>query len=341
MHIINLTALLTLALAGLPVLAKFKETLGNINFPDPSLTFDPHSSAWHAFATNSNGTNVQAAVSGARPNDPWTLLAGVDLLPHPGPWVDTHHPDIWAPDVQYLPATDSFVLYYSGLQAGSPHHCLGTARSPNITGPYVADKDPLYCELSRGGGIDGSGFFDAKNNTRWVVFKVDGSSKGPGGPCGNGDPPGFPTPILLQRVDVADGVTKIGEPVRIIDRIPELDGPLVEAPNLIKVGGLYVLFYSSHCYNQPEYDVKYATAVEITGPYIRQSQILGGSIATDGPGGKEHEAPGGASSIPGGGTMVFHANCDAGRCMYETDFRVEDGMVKLSAEDEDGGFCGR
>ncbi|KAK3341858.1 glycosyl hydrolase [Lasiosphaeria hispida] len=311
------------AQAGLSLAAP-APTLGNLDFPDPSITWDPQTSAWYAFATQGNGHNTQAAHSPSL-HGPWTFLPHIDLLPVPGPWVDAVHPDIWAPDVRYLPATDSFVLYYSGLHAASPYHCIGTATAPNITGPYTAAAEPFACPLADGGAIDASGFVDEAARARYVVYKVDGSSKGAGGPCGNGDPPGLPTPIRLQQVDFRDGVTPVGEATVILDRDPAVDGPLIEAPSLVKANGTYVLFYSSHCYNVPEYDVKYATAKEITGPYKRQPELMGKASDTF-----ELEATGGASSVAGGGTMVLHANCPAGRCMYQTDFAVEDGLVVIA-----------
>ncbi|KAK0731882.1 glycoside hydrolase family 43 protein, partial [Lasiosphaeris hirsuta] len=310
-----------LSLIGLAALALAAPApmLGNLDFPDPSITFDPQTHEWYAFATQGNGHNTQAARS-ASLHGPWTFLPDVDLLPAPGPWVDPVHPDIWAPDVHYLAATDSFVLYYSGLHANSPHHCIGTATAPNMTGPYTAAAEPFACPLDGGGAIDAAGFVDEAMHKRYVVYKVDGSSKGPGGPCGNGDPPGFPTPIMLQEVDYADGVTRVNgdaPPAVLLDRDPALDGPLVEAPSLAKVNGTYVLFFSSHCYNVPEYDIKYATAAHVAGPYVRQAEVMGKGSDTF-----KLEATGGASSVAGGGTMVLHANCPAGRCLYQTDFTV-------------------
>ncbi|KAK3309455.1 glycosyl hydrolase [Chaetomium strumarium] len=307
-------------------LARPHETLGNLDFADPSITYDPHSSAWYAFATQANNKHVQVATAPS-PRGPWTYLPSTDLLPVPGSWVDTTSPRIWAPDVQYLSESDRFVLYYSGLVAGgSPYHCVGAATAENITGPYTAQAEPLICPLDEGGAIDAAGFRDESDGSRWVVYKVDGSAKGPGGPCGNGDPPGVPTPLRLQRVDETDGVTLVGEAETILDRDPELDGPLVEAPSLVRAGGKFVLFYSSHCFNSPDYDVKYATAERIQGPYTRKGQLIGKQAGDYG-----LEAPGGATGVMGGLAMVFHANCPAGRCMYETEYVLEGGEIKIPA----------
>jgi hypothetical protein len=127
-------------------------------------------------------------------------------------------------------------------------------------------------------------------------------------------------------VDGRDGVTLVGGAVTVLDRDPEVDGPLVEAPSLVRVdGGSFVLFYSSHCFDTPEYDVRYAVAESIRGPYVRMGQLLGSEAGSFG-----LEAPGGATSVPGGGGLLFHANCPAGRCMYETEYVVEDGVVRIT-----------
>ncbi|KAJ4416583.1 hypothetical protein N0V85_002214 [Neurospora sp. IMI 360204] len=320
-----LSAIVALVMAPLAILASPAETLGNRDFPDPAITLDPRTHEWYAFATNSNGKNVQAAYSPNPHDGPWTYVEH-DLLPTPGKWVNPDQHDIWAPDVHYFEATDSFVMYYSGLLADSPYHCIGIATAENITGPYEAFDEAFACPDSDGGAIDASGYLDPVDGSFFVVYKVDGSSKGPGGPCGNGDPPGEPTPIRLQRVNESDGITPIGDYTEILDRDPELDGPLIEAPNLIRTwNGTFVLFYSSHCYNTPDYDIKYATADQIEGPYHRRGELMGPNTTSFG-----FDGPGGASSVCGGGIMVFHANCDAGRCMYVTEFGVdEDGIVTL------------
>ncbi|KAK4462374.1 glycosyl hydrolase, partial [Cladorrhinum samala] len=255
-----------------------QSTLGNRNFPDPSITYDPSTDKWYAFATQSDDDiHVQVASSSSFPSgSDWTYLPRTDILPVPGKWVNSSQPEIWAPDVHFVNSSSSgkWVMYYSGLASGSGYHCIGTASTASssnasILGPYTADDEPFACPTSKGGAIDASGFYDEQDDARWVVYKVDGSAKGPGGPCGNGLPPGEPTPFMLQRVDARDGVTKVGEPIQILDRDPELDGPLIEAPSLVKHvargggddddddnnddhgrgGDRWVLFYSSHCFN--------------------------------------------------------------------------------------------
>lgn len=159
-----------------------------------------------------------------------------------------------------------------------------------------------------------------------TCLRRDGNSKGNGGDCNNGVPPLHTTPIILQQMSKDNWIEPVGQPIQILDRI-DADGPLVEAPNLIRTGdGTYVLFYSSHCYTSPNYDVKYATARDIKGPYTRAGDPL---IKSGDLGGLA--SPGGATSTPRGDYLLFHANCDAGRCTYATPISFSGSQVKVKA----------
>lgn len=211
-----------------------------------------------------------------------------------------------------------YVMYYSGeAKSDVGHHCVGTAIAEKPTGPYVPSDTPLSCRLDQGGSIDPAGFKDA-DGTRYVTFKVDGNSVGHGGNCNNGIEPLVSTPIMLQKVQ-ADGVTPIGDAVQILDRsTADGDGPLVEAPSLVLRGGTYFLFYSTHCYTDDAYDVRWATATNIAGPYTKTNVELvktGGGLIS----------PGGATVCGCGDRMLFHGWCDASkkiRCMYYADVNL-------------------
>ncbi|RMZ89210.1 hypothetical protein DV736_g3563, partial [Chaetothyriales sp. CBS 134916] len=272
------------------------------NFPDPAIIHDNGVS--YAFATNNKaigGTmrHVQIAIS--TDNQTWTVLPG-DALPVVGAWQTGAR--VWAPDVVRV-ADGTFVLYYTDEPSWSPaHHCLGVATSDKVTGPYVPSDQPLACPdvESLGGAIDPDGFLDTSTNRRYVVYKIDGNSIGRGGSCNNDVPPLIPTPIILQEV-AGNGVTKIGEPVQILER-GEQDGPLIEAPALYRSDeGVYFLFFSSNCFTTPLYDIAYATALNITGPYRRANRPL--LISGDGP---NLVGPGGLDIIENGNMVVFHAH---------------------------------
>ena len=210
-------------------------------------------------------------------------------------------------------------MYYSAPPKGDPVlHCVGVATSKSVNGPYKAVDKPFACPVERGGAIDASGYQDPVTGLRYIVYKVDGNAKGKGGDCGNSIEPIVSTPILLQQVGL-DGVTPVGEPVPILDR-EDNDGPLVEAPSIYQSAeGIYFLFFSSGCYTSPSYDIKYATATEIAGPYTKASKPL--LKSGDGP---NLNGPGGASVSADGKVMIFHATLNPrGRPLYRGIFTAK------------------
>lgn len=290
------------------------------DFPDPSIVKDSDGK-WYAFATTDGRRNVQVATAPAA-RGPWTLLENVDALPDTGRWTDGQN--TWAPDVRRL-ADGSFVLYYSGQLANdSARHCVGVATSAAAVGPYRPRDRPLACPLAAGGAIDPAGFVDGPSGRRYVVYKVDGNSLGRGGACNNGVQPIVPTPLLLQEL-AADGVAALGDPVQLLDRV-DADGPLVEAPNLVRTaGGAYVLLFSSGCWSTPDYKINYAIAWDVMGPYARSDVPL---LQT---GDFGLTAPGGATSVDdAAGTVVFHADCEQGRCMFQARVAVVGENVIVS-----------
>jgi beta-xylosidase len=152
-----------------------------------------------------------------------------------------------------------------------------------------------------GGAIDPDGFLDESTGKRYVVYKTDGNSLGHGGVCMNTVEPIVPTPLMLQEV-AQDGITLIGAPAQILDR-DDLDGPLIEAPSLHRSDeGIYFLFYSSNCFTTPQYDVAYATATNIWGPYTKSGRPL--LVTSD----ADLTGPGGMDIIKGGNMIVFHGH---------------------------------
>jgi beta-xylosidase len=166
-------------------------------------------------------------------------------------------------------------MYYTAAYKKHPRlHCLSYATAKRITDAFVdRSQEPWICPIKQGGAIDIAAFTDERNGgKRYVVYKIDGNAIGHGGSCGNTVAPIVPTPIMLQEVG-ADGHTLVGAPRQILTNTPA-DGPYVEAPALTYMNGKYVLFFSAHCYQTPAYDVQYAVADSIAGPYRRKGKLL-------------------------------------------------------------------
>ncbi|KAI9654730.1 MAG: hypothetical protein M1831_005317 [Alyxoria varia] len=231
----------------------------------------------------------------------WNLMnSSSDPLPDPGPWVrradkrenkpDRQHTgkgggkgkkkpgesvkklvglaNVWAPDLLQHPKTGQWLLYYAAATPDGPH-CIGVGTAFTPQGPFKPGPEPLMCHKDQGGAIDPVAFID--NDEIYLAYKIDGNAVGNGGECGNTKSPIHTTPILLQKMS-EDG-TEIDPSfgaVQLLDRDKE-DGPLVEAPAIVKVGATYFMFYSGGCTRSPSYNVRYATALRLTGPYTRKA----------------------------------------------------------------------
>ena len=302
------------------------------NFPDPAILL--HGDTAYTYSTNYADHSINVPVATAPISGGVTKIAldahgkQIDALQHLPAWA-SKSASVWAPDVIKLPGPDgAFILYYAASAAAGPgRHCVGAAKSSNPLGPFIPmdSKTPFICDLAAGGAIDPTGYV-ADDGKVYVAWKVDGNSLGGNGPCGN-DNGKFATPLQLQEVDPKDGFTKIGSPVTLLDRIAS-DGPYIEAPSLAKsADGTFALFFSSHCYRGPDYDVNYATASNIKGPYHRADKPLLAS------GDMGLFSPGGARATRDGTRIVFHADkrhADASvRQMYTSEIAIQKGVVTL------------
>ncbi|KAF7714746.1 Arabinan endo-1,5-alpha-L-arabinanase [Penicillium ucsense] len=293
------------------------------DFPDPCLI--QADDQYYAFATNGNGVNVQVASSADFIS--WQLLAGHDALPGPFPsWVGSS-PAVWAPDVIQRRG-GKFVMYFAATAAAdTSKHCVGVAISSSVTGPYIPESQPFACPLQQGGAIDPAGFYD--QGTFYVVYKVDGNSL-------DGDGTLHPTPLMLQALE-SDAITATGAPIQLLDR-SNADGPLIEAPSLAKHGGIYYLTFSSNMYDTTLYDVSYAVASHLAGPYTWvQAPNAPLLVSGDGSDVGSLSGPGGSDFSADGTKIVFHAfengqNIDNGRAMYVSRVQLSEGVIHLARE---------
>lgn len=199
-------------------------------------------------------------------------------------------------------------MYFAATWAKEPKfHCLGTAVSSTPDGIFTPTTAPFTCDLPVGGAIDASGFQDPITKKRFVIYKIDGNSLGSGGSCNNGFWPRKNTPLVLQEV-AADGITKIGSMKTLLNR-DDIDGPCIEAPSLAYINSKYFLFYSSNCWDSGFYDVKFATADSVFGPFRKGGQLL---ISPN----LGLVNPGGAETTIDGKFVTFHAGPPGKRYMY-------------------------
>ncbi|KAK5730764.1 hypothetical protein LTR15_000702 [Elasticomyces elasticus] len=286
---------------GLEKRATISPIMDGRNFPDPATI--KVADGWHAFATNikKDGGWIHVPMAESPDYKKWTYRDGVDAMPKLAAWVDPDSPRVWAPDVVQL-GDGTFIM--------------------KLEGPYVDNlKEPWVCPYANGGAIDPAGYTN-KDGTRWVVYKVDGNAVGHGGSCNNNVEPIISTPIMLQQVNAADGHTKIGSPIQLIKN-DKADGPVVEAPALTHLGGKYVLFFSSNCFATTLYDVSYATADHIKGPYTKYGPLfVTGTLGM--------VSPGGLDIAMNGDHAIWHGATSNGRGSYTALLSMKGNQVIAS-----------
>ena len=214
------------------------------DFPDPGII--NVGGTYYAYATNSGGKNIQAATSADLVN--WTMLP--DALPSLPIWAGIEFGNVWAPEV--LPLGDRYVLYYVARLKDTKTQCIGVATGDKPQGPFTDTNDkPFICQLDSGGSIDPSPFRDG--DKLYLYWKNDGNC------CGG------ITYIYVQELS-PDGLTLLGEPVRLVSNDTRWEGPVVEAPTMCKQDDSYYLFFSGNAYNTINYAVGYATCESAIGP---------------------------------------------------------------------------
>lgn len=233
------------------------------NFPDPAAV--RVGDTWYAYGTNGPGGNVPVLTSSDLVN--WSEAG--DALPRLGAWATPGY--TWAPDVTQL--GDRFLLYYTARSERTGRQCIGVAEAASPLGPFRdTAAAPLVCQADQGGAIDAAAFRD-DDGARYLLWKNDGNAVGQ------------PTRIYAQRL-TADGAALVGSPWVLLTNHAAWHGPVVEAPQLVKRAGRYVLFYSGNRYDSTEYSVGYALCDSPLGPCrdAPENPILRGGGGAAGPG---------------------------------------------------------
>lgn len=237
------------AAASTPTLAPepgvtFRNPVLTLDFPDPFIL--PDGGRFYAYATNSAGRNIQLAVSEDLVS--WDILT--DAMPALPDWASLRSGLVWAPEV--IQVGKQYLLYYTARDKESDRQCIGVAVSDSPEGKFRDSRaEPLVCQVDEGGSIDASPFRDGE--TLYLLWKNDGNC------CG------IKTWIYSQEL-APDGLSLVGEPVRLIENDEVWEGTLVEAPTLFKHEDRYYLFFSANNYASERYAVGYALCDSPSGP---------------------------------------------------------------------------
>lgn len=282
------------------------------NFPDPSIIKGPDGQ-YYAFATGGNGYSLQMSTASS-PDGRWSPPTGVPGIKLPS-WAAGPHQGIWAPDVHEVgQGKDTKYIMYFSTNTHAGHQAIGVAtgtltkhkdgkwtwhwkvddpKAPIISAYHGTNANPNAV----GGAIDPSFFKDPATGHSYIVYKNDGNSEHQ------------PDTIWIQRVDPSTG-----RPLPKTKPIPLLTnkrddhnknatvvehGMRVEAPQIVRHGNEYVMFYSAGRYNDGSYTEYYATSKTLDGPWKPGGKLLS-------TGGDNHAllGPGGATVM--GNVIVFH-----------------------------------
>ncbi|MBW8485310.1 glycoside hydrolase family 43 protein [Actinomadura parmotrematis] len=260
-----------------------------VNFPDPDVL--RAGTGFYAYATNAGGKNMPVA-SAASAKGAWTVRAA-DGLPKLGAWAAKGR--TWAPDVSRR-ADGRYVLYYTAHHKARNQQCLGVALATSPAGPFTpVGKSALVCGAPKGAThgalrgeiIDASSFVDG--GRRYLLYKVGYNAYGK------------TSFLALQRMS-ADGLTKVGAAKVVLTQTTE--PYTVEAPDLVRAGKRFVLFYAAGVFSKNNYQTRYAVASKVGGPYRKAAKPL---MTTAGLG-RQVNGPGGAGAVYDAGAwrIFFH-----------------------------------
>ncbi|OJX74097.1 glycoside hydrolase family 43 protein [Leifsonia sp. 71-9] len=258
------------------------------DFADPDVLV--HDGTAYAFATNTPGFLVRSATS-TNMRD-WTVSESDALEALPA-WAQPGR--TWAPEVAEV-SPGAFVLYLTAQDAASGRQCIGTATSSSPGGPFApASGTALVCPVEAGGAIDAATFRDDDGSLH-LLWKTDGN-------CCDLD-----TWIETAPLS-ADGLSLTGPPVQLLKQDRAWEGDLVEAPDLVKRDGVYVLFFSANDYGGDDYAIGTATGSSLSAPFTSQEKPFLTSASKAG----TFHGPGGQNVVTFDSRdwLVFHSWDDA------------------------------
>ncbi len=223
----------------------------------------------------------------------WTAQGAVFPAGH---WPSWATGNFWAPEIHEVGS--KFVCYYVATNRADGHLCVGAAYAGSPLGPYTDLGHPLVDD-PRGGAIDPTELEDT-DGTHYLYWKFDGNAQGK--PC----------QIYVLKLGT-DGLSLQGDPVSapsVLTNDQPWEGKVVEAPEVVKKGGSYYLYYSGNYYGDGSYALGVARSTSPTGPFTKApSPVL---VSRGGAWGPGHNSL--VSDPAGNDFTVFaaHAGTEAG-----------------------------
>jgi beta-xylosidase len=223
----------------------FTNPVYNFDFPDPHVILV--GDTYYAYSTNVYPFNIPAITSTDLVH--WESFG--DVLPALPKWAVPNFEYAWAPGV--IQIEDKFVMYHVAREKEIDKQCIGVAVSENPGGPFTdPNEEPFICQADLGGSIDAYPYRD-DDDKLYLFWKNDGNC------CG------LQVALWVQELS-PDGLTRLGEPVKLIVRDQSWETPLIENPAMVRQDDRYYLFYSGNWWESHTYAVGYAVCETVTGP---------------------------------------------------------------------------
>jgi GH43 family beta-xylosidase len=251
---------------------------------DPGMVVDPSLTALSdPFVLQGNGVDyLYSSSSGYSPpnipvrsfTDLRHLGPATDAMPTLPPWTTGW---TWAPDVRRVGGR--YVMWFTApdtsdiLPTGAPAKCIGVAVANGPTGPFLPGPRPVLC--GAWGSIDPRTFVDAHGQL-WLYWKSDT----------NADTNAtIPTTIWAQRL-AANGITLVGPRHAVLSATEQWENGLIEAPDMVRVGSSYYLFFSANPSFKAYNGIGVATCRGPVGPcqVLGDGPLFGTSVLGQGPG---------------------------------------------------------
>ena len=215
------------------------------DFPDPHVILVDDT--YYAYSTTVSPRNIRVITSKDLVN--WEDLG--DALPALPKWAMLNSGFTWAPGV--IQIEDKFVMYYVARDKEIDKQCIGVGVSDVPEGPFTDPNEKAFiCQGDLGGSIDAYPYRN-DDGKLYVFWKNDGNC------CG------LEVALWVQELS-PDGLTLVGEPIKLIVRDQPWERPLIENPAMVKNNDTYYLFYSGNWWESHEYAVGYAVCETVTGP---------------------------------------------------------------------------
>jgi Glycosyl hydrolases family 43 len=273
------------ASAGLP--GSYRNPVSPLDTPDPDVVRLGNS--YYAFSTGDGFDNIPVMtttdlsswpkklmldreVSDALPCRSGSVEAGTCQLSNWGTRAP-HNGAPWSPSM--IEVGSEYYLFYAAWDPTVSHYCVGVAESVDPMGPYVDHSaQPVVCQPQSGGSIDPD-VYRTPTGGYYLAWK-------------NNDGYGSTVPATLWASPIdfgGAGAALVGPTTALLTQSQPWE-TTIEQPEMVLLGGRWMLFFSGGLWNTSGYSIAYAYCQGPAGPCVDPNvgPVFGSAGAVAGPG---------------------------------------------------------